>query len=262
MRSFRVFGRRDPTRAGEVDKAMAGDRTIGLRWRLVRSLFELLYRNRLLYWLASTIPFAGQWRTWQRLVLPRLRGKDVLEVGCGTGTLLADMAAAGYTCTAVDRSPAMLRATRARLRRLKMPLARATVRAADVRHLPFADASFDAVVSTFPTEYIYDPAAAREIARVLRPGGRLIVVLGAALLPARLALWPLVALQALVYGTALGSTPAAAEPLGGVQTGRLGALYAREGMAGRDEHVRGPFWLALLFLGEKSASGAPGGLIH
>ena len=42
---------------------MAGDRTIGLRWRLVRSLFELLYRNRLLYWLASTIPFAGQWRT-------------------------------------------------------------------------------------------------------------------------------------------------------------------------------------------------------
>jgi SAM-dependent methyltransferase len=162
----------------------------------------------------------------------------------------------------VERAPAMLRATRARLRRLKIPAARATVRAADVRHLPFADASFDAVVSTFPTEYIYEPAAAREIARVLRPGGRLIVVLGAALLPARLALWPLVALQTLVYGAARGSTPAGAELPDGAQTSRLGALYAREGVAGRDEHVRGPFWLALLFLGEKSASGAPGGLIH
>src|SRR5258706_13596273 len=103
--------------AGEVDKAMAGDRTLGLRWRLVRSLFELLYRNRLLYWLASTIPFAGQWRTWQRLGLPRLRGEDVVEGGCGTRTPLAAMAAARYTRTAVGWRPAMLRAPPGRLRR-------------------------------------------------------------------------------------------------------------------------------------------------
>ncbi|HST88150.1 MAG TPA: hypothetical protein VLJ14_07210, partial [Ktedonobacterales bacterium] len=49
-----------------------------LRWRIVRPLFELLYHNRALYWLASTIPFAGQWRTWQRLTLLRLAGRDVL----------------------------------------------------------------------------------------------------------------------------------------------------------------------------------------
>ena len=72
---------------------------IPLRARTVRFLFGLLYKNRALYWLASTIPFAGQWRRWQRLVLPRLVGHDVLEVGCGIGTLLADMVAAGYACS-------------------------------------------------------------------------------------------------------------------------------------------------------------------
>ena len=51
--------------------------------RLRRGLFELLYKNRLLYWFASTIPFAGQWRVWQRLVLPRLRRTTVMFIGLG-----------------------------------------------------------------------------------------------------------------------------------------------------------------------------------
>jgi SAM-dependent methyltransferase len=42
--------------------------------------------------------------------------------------------------------------------------------------LPFCAASFDTVVSTFPTPYIAQSAALRETARVLRPGGRLVVV--------------------------------------------------------------------------------------
>ncbi|MDE3228591.1 MAG: methyltransferase domain-containing protein, partial [Chloroflexota bacterium] len=87
------------------------------RARLARWLFELLYRNRTLYWLASTLPFAGQWRVWQRLALTRLRGSDVLEVGCGIGTLLADMVESGFQCQAVDRSPQMVAAARRELRR-------------------------------------------------------------------------------------------------------------------------------------------------
>src|SRR5579862_5026086 len=80
-------------------------------------LFETLYKNRYLYRFASTVPFAGQWRTWQRLALTRIRGLDVLELGCGLGDLLADMLKAGYHCHAVEQSPAMVAAARDTLKR-------------------------------------------------------------------------------------------------------------------------------------------------
>src|SRR5690242_16738046 len=167
--------------------------------RVRRGLFELLYKNRALYWFASTIPFAGQWRVWQRLALPRLHGRDVLEVGCGIGDLLVEMAQAGYHCQAIDRSPQMVAATRAKLRRRGLAV-KVEVTEGAVQRLPFADASFDSVVSTFPTEYIADPATIREIARVLRPGGRLIVVVGANLRPIGPLHFLLILLHALVYG--------------------------------------------------------------
>lgn len=225
-----------------------------LRWRIVRPLFELLYRNRALYWLASTIPFAGQWRAWQRLALPRLAGHDVLEVGCGLGTLLADMARAGYRCQAIDRSPQMAAAARDRLRRQRIPPGAATVTVGDVRRLPFADAAFDNVVSTFPTEYIFDRAALREIARVLRPSGRLVIVLGAALLPASLPLLPLVAIQSLVYGRrpAARTSAGTSEPAQGARGDALLALLSEVGVGARREVVRGPFWEAYLYLAQKS----------
>src|SRR5262244_3290570 len=92
-----------------------------VRAGVLRAIFGLLYRNRMLYWLASTIPFAGQWRRWQRLVLPLLDGTDVLELGCGPGTLLADLVQAGYTCTAIDQSPQMVAAARDTLHRRGLP---------------------------------------------------------------------------------------------------------------------------------------------
>ena len=222
------------------------------RTRVACALFELLYRNRTLYWLASTIPFAGQWRRWQRLVIPRLAGaRDVLEVGCGIGTLQADLAAAGYTATAVDRSPQMVAAARARLRRHGFARAADRVTQGDVRALPFGDASFDAVVSTFPTDYIADPRTLHEIARVLRPGGRLIVVLGATMLPTNALLLPFVAVQTLVYGRSPRATDeqvatAAALPF-------LALLRSGGFEAARFEAVRGPFWVAHLYIAVKPA---------
>ena len=85
-----------------------------------KSLFETLYKNRYLYRFASTVPFAGQWRIWQRLALPRIVGHDVLELGCGLGDLLADMLAANYNCYAVEQSPQMVSAARATLKRLAL----------------------------------------------------------------------------------------------------------------------------------------------
>lgn len=225
--------------------------TARLHARLVRALFELLYRNRALYWFASTVPFAGQWRRWQRLVLPRIRGREVLEVGCGTGDLLADLVAAGYTCTALDRSPQMVAAARATLRRRSLATSHTQVVQGSVFALPWAEATFDTVVSTFPTEYIYAPEAMREIGRVLRPGGRLLVVLGAYLLPTTPLLLPLVGLQTLVYGQrAKDISRQRATCVSGRLHNGLPPLTER-GMELRAECVRGPFWVAYVVQGEK-----------
>jgi len=169
--------------------------------RLRKFLFETLYKNKYLYRFASSVPFAGQWRAWQRLVLSRLHGQDVLELGCGLGDLLADMSETGFMCYAVERSPQMVKATRETLRRRKLDKT-ATVIQGSAQHLPFSNESFDTVVSTFPSEYIYDPDTIAEVDRVLRPGGRFIVVEGANLLPIGLLQPFLVLIQTLVYGSA------------------------------------------------------------
>lgn len=162
-------------------------------------LFETLYKNRYLYRFASTVPFAGQWRVWQRLVLSRIYGKDVLELGCGLGDLQADMQESGYTCHAVEHSSEMVAAARVTLKRRGVGKEGQIIQGS-AQHLPFDAAAFDTVVSTFPSEYIYDPATIAEVARVLRPGGRLIVIEGANLLPVGFVQPLLVGVQALVYG--------------------------------------------------------------
>ena len=240
-----------------------------LRGRLLGAAFEMLYHSRTLYWLASTIPFAGQWRVWQRRVLPRLAGPDVLEVGCGIGTLLADLVAAGYRCRAVDASPQMVAAARRELRRRHLHTRDVEVIQARVQALPFADGSFDAVVSTFPTPYIYDPASIREVARVLRPGGRLIVVEGASLLPAHFLVRPLVAFQSLVYGRGAANSAQLAQRLpetsapGSVQTvdlpdARSAIPLESAGLVRRQQCDRARLWVAYITLGEKPAATVPG----
>jgi SAM-dependent methyltransferase len=237
--------------ASGTDSQRWAARGAAARWSVVRWLFELLYRSRTLYWLASTIPFAGQWRVWQRLALERVAGVDTLEVGCGIGTLLGDTLERGYHARAVDRSPQMVAATRRELRRRGLPLAPDTVQLASVQALPFDRASFDSIISTFPTDYIADPAALREIARVLRPGGRLVIVLGASLLPARAVLRPLVALQRLVYGRADAQAAVNCAGSSNIATALLIRLRAA-GLTPQANCVSGPFWVAYLVIAQKA----------
>ncbi len=166
---------------------------------LRKLVFETLYKNRYLYRFASTIPFAGQWRVWQRLVIPRIRGLEVLELGCGLGDLLADMLQAGYHCRAIEHSPQMVAAARDTLHKRHVEDASLVIQGS-AQALPFSSSTIDTVVSTFPSEYIYDPDTMAEIVRVLRPGGRLIVIEGAQLRPVGFIQPFLLLAQALVYG--------------------------------------------------------------
>jgi SAM-dependent methyltransferase len=93
----------------------------------------------------------------------------------------------------------MVAAARQTLRRRKVGT-NATVIHGSAQGLPFSDASFDTVVSTFPSEYIYESDTIAEAARVLRPGGQLIVIEGANLLPVGFLQPLLVLIQMFVYG--------------------------------------------------------------
>lgn len=98
---------------------------------------------------------------------------DVLEVAAGTGLNLA-LYPPGVTLTAVDLSPGMLAVARRRAAELGRPV---DLREADAEALPFADASFDTVVCTLSLCAVPDNRAAiGEMHRVLRPGGRLLLL--------------------------------------------------------------------------------------
>jgi ubiquinone/menaquinone biosynthesis C-methylase UbiE len=228
--------------------------------QLRKLLFETLYKNRYLYRFASTVPFAGQWRVWQQLVIPRIYGHDVLEVGCGLGDLLADMLEAGYMCRAIEHSPQMVEAARATLARRKMGPASWVVQGSALQ-LPFTANMFDSVVSTFPSEYIYDPDTIAEVIRVLRPGGKIIIIEGAQLFPVGYMQPFLLFVHLLVYGPSVlfgSQKQQAPESDEKVVTTELpdawfGKLIPLEqsGLRRRSEVVRSQRWEVYITIGEK-----------
>jgi ubiquinone/menaquinone biosynthesis C-methylase UbiE len=103
-----------------------------------------------------------------------LSEKDVLEVGCGSGIAAQMFAEAGARLTAVDLTPWAVATTRARLEAFGLP---GTVLEADGEALPFDDASFDLVFSWGVIHHSSDmDRALRELVRVCRPGGELVLM--------------------------------------------------------------------------------------
>lgn len=108
-------------------------------------------------------------------LLPSGRLGRLLDIGTGTGTLLETLGPRVEAGLGVDASRAMLALARSRLSRPE--LAHCSVRQADMYRLPLTDSSFDVAVMQMVLHYAEDPRAAlAEAARVLRPGGTLIVV--------------------------------------------------------------------------------------
>jgi SAM-dependent methyltransferase len=98
-------------------------------------------------------------------------GEQVLDVAAGNGNASLAAARRGGEVTASDYVPALLEGTRARAVSEGLSI---DVREADAEALPFADASFDVVLSTFGVMFTPNQErAAGELARVCRPGGRI-----------------------------------------------------------------------------------------
>ncbi|HKW43618.1 MAG TPA: class I SAM-dependent methyltransferase [Thermoplasmata archaeon] len=113
--------------------------------------------------------FADAERARELLAFARLtRGERILEVGCGPGFVLAEATAAALA-VGVDVSPKMLRAAASRA-------AHARVVRAAVERLPFSDHRFDLVYCRSVLHHALEPEAmVREMARVTRVGGRVVI---------------------------------------------------------------------------------------
>ncbi|OLB73330.1 MAG: bifunctional demethylmenaquinone methyltransferase/2-methoxy-6-polyprenyl-1,4-benzoquinol methylase [Actinobacteria bacterium 13_2_20CM_2_71_6] len=120
----------------------------------------------------NTVLSFGQDRAWRRATRRALdlgRGDLVLDLAAGTGVSTEELARSGATAIGLDISLGMLRAGKA-----TRPAV--TLLAGDALALPFRDGVFDAVTISFGLRNVHDTGAAlRELARVTRTGGRLVV---------------------------------------------------------------------------------------
>jgi demethylmenaquinone methyltransferase / 2-methoxy-6-polyprenyl-1,4-benzoquinol methylase len=130
-------------------------------------MFDAVARR---YDLTNTVLSLGQDRLWRQATRKALEikpGDSVLDLAAGTAVSTVELARSGAWCVAADFSVGMLKAGQAR----DVPKI-----AGDATKLPFADRSFDAVTISFGLRNVVDhEAALREMARVTRPGGRLVV---------------------------------------------------------------------------------------
>ena len=135
--------------------------------REVASMFDAVARR---YDRTNTVLSLGRDRHWRRVTRAALDagpGDAVLDLAAGTSVSTVELARSGAWCLAADFSVGMLHAGRSRA----VPKV-----AADATRLPFGDGTFDAVTISFGLRNIVDHVAGlREMARVTRPGGRLVV---------------------------------------------------------------------------------------
>lgn len=106
---------------------------------------------------------------WRKRAVRGLKG-EVLDVACGTGDMAVSLVERGCTVTGVDISEEMLA-----IARQKAPMV--TFMISDAEHLPFPDASFDAVTCAFGVRnFVHLEQGLNEMLRVLRPGGQLVIL--------------------------------------------------------------------------------------
>lgn len=114
------------------------------------------------------------WYELVRSTIGPIAGLEILEVACGRGGFVRELSLAGARITGCDFSLTALRIGRSKLNHAASIKSKAWLVQGDAQKLPFANASFDVIVSCETIEHLPEvQAALREMHRVTRPGGRL-----------------------------------------------------------------------------------------
>jgi ubiquinone/menaquinone biosynthesis C-methylase UbiE len=131
--------------------------------------------SRLFYERVEEHRYRTEWHIPAAADFQGARGLNVLEIGCGLGTDGAQFARAGANYTGVDLTEAAVELARKRFELFDLS---GTFRTADAENLDFADESFDLVYSHGVLHHTPDTVrAVHEVHRVLKPGGRAVVML-------------------------------------------------------------------------------------
>ena len=141
---------------------------------LLRGFFHLLYHQ--FAWVYDFIAWTvslGMWQDWVSATLPYLSGHDILELGHGPGHLQVALMDNKHNAIGIDESQQMVRLT---YRRLNKAGYEPRIMRSYSQLLPFKDESFHHIVSTFPTEYMYNPKTVSETFRVLAHGGTMVIL--------------------------------------------------------------------------------------
>jgi ubiquinone/menaquinone biosynthesis C-methylase UbiE len=204
---------------------------------LLRFFYRHLYHGLAFTYdlVAWTVSF-GQWTRWIQTVLPYIEGTRVLELGHGPGHLQRIFADRGLAAAGLDESAQMGRIARARL--IRSGHARIELTRGIAQSLPFPNQTFDSIVATFPAEYIFEAQTASEAHRVLRYGGRLIV------LPVA---WPKNRFLSWLYRVTNESPSEAVN----IVTAKIGQPFERAGFAVRVETHEVKSSVLLLIVAEK-----------
>ena len=141
---------------------------------VLRPIFALLYHQfAWTYDFVAAVISLGCWNGWVRSILPYVHGPRVLELGHGPGHLQLALHERSFQAFGLEESRQMSRQAARHLYKkgIKSNLLRGLA-----QNLPFTQNTFQSVVLTFPSEYIFDPRTLTEIQRVLMPGGQLAIL--------------------------------------------------------------------------------------
>jgi len=114
------------------------------------------------------------WKKWIKKLIPHIQGETILEVSFGNGYLMSQYASDNYEIHGIDYNEKMVRIARGKMHRKGFDV---HLFKGNVEEMPFPDNSFDTVINTMALSgYPDGNKAVAEMKRVLKPGGRLLLV--------------------------------------------------------------------------------------